>query len=439
MNPFLTDRVFSDESNISKIIKWWLAVILILIPFQSKIQGFIGPFSSDLSVFIGYLDLGTIIVLFPLALIKIFMKKEYPVRLYGALLFLLALLFLSGLVSGLLNGNPLHVTVPGTFEYVESFLVIFIFAAFYQNYDEAYDIFNVLIKIALFIVAIALIQECWALISRYILGIENYDIKNWRMGIYRPTALMTSSNVFGLYVLLIFILYLSLVKKVNYLIFIVFLVAIILSLSRVVYTGLIFLCIAQVYRGKKAFIVMLVPILLLLFTMVVFENYDSRKINTVAVEDVSTYSEYRKYTRRIAISIWKDHVLFGAGPGMYGGVVSLENESNIYQEYSFSDDIKRYLQGAGNIDQFWFQALAELGIAGVIILCLFFISLLLVLLIVRIWASSDNIGNLFVGLLIITMTIIIFTTYTGLRHAPLMFTYSAIIGMAIGSEKEKYG
>ena len=98
-----------------------------------------------------------------------------------------------------------------------------------------------------------------------------------------------------------------------------------------------------------------------------------------------------------------------------------------------------YLRHTGNVDQFWFQLLAELGFFGVIAFCFLFVDLIVVLLILRIWASSYNIGNLFVGLLIITMTLIMFTTYTGLKNTSLMFTYGAIIGMAIGSEKEKYG
>ena len=132
-------------------------------------------------------------------------------------------------------------------------------------------------------------------------------------------------------------------------------------------------------------------------------------------------------------------MLLGTGPGMYGGELSLKYESSVYREYSYSDNMKTYLARAGNINQFWFQLLAEMGILGVIAYCLFFLTLIVVLLILRIWASSLEIGNLLVGLLIITMTLISFTTYTGLNNTSLLFTFSAIVGMTIGSEKEKYG
>lgn len=434
------NRVFLKESYIRSFIKWWLAVVIISLPFQTKLTVLIKPFSNDLSDFVGYLDELTIVVLLPLALFKIYKNKEYPVRLYNALAFPLILLLISGVISGFVNKNPFNVTALGIFAHLKYFPVIFIFAAFYQNYDEANDIFNILIKAALFIVAIALIQEVWALTSRYVLGMD-YNLAQWRLGIYRPASLMSSPNIFGLYILLIFIIYLSVTEKINYFIFTVFLMGIIFSLSRVVYTGLIFLCIAQIYRKKKPFMYVLLPILVVMVTMVFLKNIDLNKTTHLSknVEhEISSYSDYRKSTREISIRIWKDHMLFGTGPGMYGGLVSLKNKSKIYREYSYPLKSLLYLRNSGNIDQFWFQVLAEMGIVGVISFCLLFISISVVLLILRIWASSNNIGNLFVGLFIITLTIVMFTTYTGLANTSLMFTFSAIIGMAIGSEKEEY-
>jgi O-antigen ligase len=290
-------------------------------------------------------------------------------------------------------------------------------------------------------VAIALVQEAWALISRYILEMEKYDISNWRLGIYRLRSVMKNPNIFGLYTLLIFIIYLSLSKKVNYFIFVVFLSGIIFSVSRVVYTGLIFLCIVHLYRRKKTFVLVIIPMLILsLVIFIINVEFQKRTFKSNQTgQEISSYDDYRKTTRETAISIWKDRMLLGIGPGMFGGIISLNHNSKVYGEYGYSDDIMWHLRQTGNIDQFWFQLIAEMGLVGVIISFLFFVALIAMLLIVRIWASSYQIGKLFLGLLVITLTIILFTTYTGLKNTPLMFTYSAIFGMAIASEKKQYG
>lgn len=428
------------ESLIKRLIKWWLLFLVLVLPFQTKIIVLLEPISKYHAQFIGSLDELTILFLLPPALIKIYANKEYPIRLHTALLFPVVLLVISGLISGLLNENAFYVTALGIFSYIEWFLVVFIFAAFFQNNNEIRHFFHILIRLAIILVVVALIQETWAMTTRYILEMENYDISNWRFGIYRPASLMRSPNVFGLYILLIFTIYLSLSKKINYLIFILLLSGIILSLSRIVSLGLIFLCIAQIYRKNKSFLILLAPMLVLLIMIFAINMNFNKRADTLSPTDmeVSSYSEYRKQTRQTAITIWKDNIFFGTGPGMFGGDVSLKYTSRIYGEYDYSEKIMWHLKRTGHVDQFWFQLLAEMGIMGVIAFCILFTNIIIVLLILRIWASSDYIGNLFVGLLIIVFTIILFSLFTGLSNTSLLFTFSAIIGMAIGGENEQY-
>ena len=438
----MTDRAFLEKSNTRSLIKWWLTAVIMILPFQSKIEVFTKSFNSDLSNLIGGLDEVTILILLPISLLKLYINKEYPTRLYIFILIPLLLMLISGILSGIMNGNSFTVTIKGIFDYMEYFFLIFIFAAFFRSFDEVNLIYQALIKLALFIVVVALFQEAWALISRYILDMENYGLPHWRLGIYRPSSFMKSPNIFGLYVLLIFIIYLSVTKKINYFIFFVMLAGITLSVSRIVYSGLIFLCIAQIYRGEKKFKYVLIPMLALLLMIGLFKYIDVNKrvyLNDQTNQIVSSYSEAREKTRQTAISIWKDHFIFGAGPGMFGGKVSLNHNSKIYREYSYPEETMWHLRQTGSVDQFWFQIISEMGILGVIAFCALFGALITLILILRIWSSSSEIGNLFIGLLIITMTVILFTTYTGLKNAPLMFTYCAIIGMAIGSEKEMYG
>jgi len=408
---------------------------------QDKIVIIIKKYSIAMAYFLGHLDELTILVFLPVALMKIFINKEYPTRLYIMLLSPIIFFIIGGLVSKLVNGNSFIVTVIGISSYMEYFVIIFIYAAFFNTNDEFKMLFSVLLKVALILAVIALIQEFSALISRYILKLDMHDTSSWRLGVYRPESLLKSTNIFGLYILLIFAIYINIAKRVNNLIFVILLSGIILSMSRVVYTGLIFLCIALIYRGKRSFMFLLIPMLTLLLMAQFYKDIDSNKdssLNGQIEQETSGYIEWRTVTKRNAITIWKDHIFFGAGPGMYGGEISLKYNSMIYIDYPVPDNIMWHLRRTGHMDQFWFQLLAEMGIVGATTFSLFFVALIIVLLILRIFSPSLDTGNLFIGLLIMTMIIIIFSLYTGLLNKSLIFSYSAILGMAIGSEKEKY-
>jgi hypothetical protein len=150
------------------------------------------------------------------------------------------------------------------------------------------------------------------------------------------------------------------------------------------------------------------------------------------------FINYRIETRETAMKIWKDHILLGAGPGMFGGVVSVKYSSDIYKQYSITHDTKQQLNEVRSIDQFWPQILAELGVVGSVTFIVMLISLVIILLILRIWATSDEVGGLFSGLVVITVLIFIYSLYTGLNITSILFTYSAFVGMGLGCEIPHY-
>jgi len=152
-------------------------------------------------------------------------------------------------------------------------------------------------------------------------------------------------------------------------------------------------------------------------------------------EGLISFRNTAKYT---AINIWKDHFLFGAGPGTYGGIVSIKYNPALYREYNLSRDFMEYANSLGSIDQFWPQILAECGIIGTLSFAALFVALIFVMLILKIWFSSEEVSGLFTGLIIVTIIIFIYSLYTGLNITSILFTYSAITGMAIGSESQHY-
>jgi hypothetical protein len=437
-------KIHTQSSHIN-IIKWWLTGLLLFLPFQRRIVKGLILWSRELSTIISYLDEITIIILLPLSMYKFYKSREFPDRLYLILLLPVFVFCIIGFISGLANGNSVLVTALGIFDYIKNFLVIFIFAAFFRDFGVFKKIFNLMLIVAVFLGIIALTQEVREIVYRYILGNEAIDtgfyFSSWRLGIYRAPSLMHNANIFGLYCLLMLTVYLCMSKKVKISLIIPLLAGVLLSVSRLVYIGFLFLSGLQLLKGRKWFLALLVPVLILLLIMFSYHEFNMAKfvnIDKQVFESNTGFVNYRTDAKKTAMDIWKDHVLLGAGPGMYGGVVSVKYKSDIYERYSFSRDTKRLLFEVGSIDQFWPQVLAELGIIGSATFVVILISLIIILLILRIWATSEEVGGLFSGLVVITVLIFIYSLYTGLNITSILFTYSAFVGMGVGSESPYY-
>lgn len=79
--------------------------------------------------------------------------------------------------------------------------------------------------------------------------------------------------------------------------------------------------------------------------------------------------------------------------------VSITYNSPLYEKYNFNPKAKNFLRKVWNINQFWPQVLAELGIVGVVCFIGFFTSLSIALLMLKHKASSDEMKGLLTGLI----------------------------------------
>ncbi len=446
------------------LVKWWLTGILIFLPFQRIIAKSIVPWSSELSTFISYLDEITIVIFLPLVIREFFKNREIPNRLYLILLFPVLFLSMSGFISGTVNGNPLFITILGTFDYIKNFLVIFIYAVFFREFDELKKVFRLLLVVAVFLGAVAIIQELWATGSVYILGRDIYDkgiyffldtlseverglFKDmWRFGIYRTPSLMHHPNILGLYCLLILTIYLCIVKKVNFTVLIFLFAGIFASVSRMVYMGFVFMGGLQIFRGRRWLIAVVIPIAIFLFYMSFLQDFNSSKSpNTVELtkkedltpecKSITGSSSYRVYSRGKAIEVWKDNPFWGVGPGRFGGVVSVIFKSPVYEKYDFVD--VELLERYRSIDQFWPQVLAEMGIIGAVSFAGLCIVLFIILFILRRRVTSDEMKGLLTGLAIFTIVILIYLLGSGLNITAVLFTFSAFAGMGLGCSNKQ--
>jgi O-antigen ligase len=79
--------------------------------------------------------------------------------------------------------------------------------------------------------------------------------------------------------------------------------------------------------------------------------------------------EYRGVFLYKAAEAFGDHPLLGAGPGRFGGWVSINYEpSLLYSEYAFST------QGISSIDMFWPHLIVETGIIGTMAYCAMYLT-----------------------------------------------------------------
>jgi len=142
---------------------------------------------------------------------------------------------------------------------------------------------------------------------------------------------------------------------------------------------------------------------------------------------------YREYTRYKAIEIWKEHIMWGVGPSMYGGSLSIKYNSPYYgYNNNFMPIVAAYMKQWGTIDQFWPQVLAELGIIGITLFTIFFISICMMLLSFKKKAQSPEVKKIFDGLIIYFIVILISTAVLSLNLTPVLFSYFAFVGIASG-------
>jgi len=141
---------------------------------------------------------------------------------------------------------------------------------------------------------------------------------------------------------------------------------------------------------------------------------------------------YRGYVLLKSYEIWKDYPFLGAGPGTYGGVVSLIFKSPIYAQYYFSRHwFSTCLKEFRSLDQFWPQVMVEMGIIGGMIFVIFLFTLWRVTKDKALTERDPFKKHLLQGLSSIPIIIFIYLFGSGLNLTPFLFTYSSLLGLSL--------
>ncbi len=446
-------KMFSDLYH--NIIRWWLTGILLFLPFQFTITNRISSWSNGLASIINKLDEVTIIIFFLLAIRELYKNKEILNPLYFILIFPLFLMCLGGLLSGTINSNSLLITFLGTFDYIKNFLVIIIYAAFFRSINELKAVFRLLLIVAVFIGIVAIVEEAWMLLNRYIIEIDlaengtdflssilpNMDNaklsgNRWRLGMYRVSSIMSHYNLLGLYSLLILTIYLNISRRLNAAVTISMVAGVFFSVSRTLYAGFALLVGVQIFKSNKnkmIFVTTLILMIILLFNLSSLKDFNVREL--LKWQEISEGNSeqpreiaFRKFAKQKAILIWKDHPLWGVGPGMFGGAIATKYNSPVYEEYSASFIVRWFK----SLDQFWPQLMAEMGLWGVMAFSSLLFTLIAIFCILQHNSASDELKGLFRGLTIFIFALFIYTFGGSLNIVAIVFTFCALAGMGIG-------
>jgi hypothetical protein len=444
----------------------WLTGIIIFLPFQHNVTQVAKLFSKILSIFSNNLDELTIVFFIPLAAIEFYKNKAIINRPLVLLFISVSSVGLYGIISGFVNHNPYLATVHGSIDYIKYFLLIFIYAAFFGASDDFKKVFRILIVTSVLIGVAAFSQEVWAVFSRYILKIDIEDIYyldifnlikketqsysnaiTWRLGMYRVASFMLNHTYLGLYCLLIFNVYSFFEKRGKFVVFFSLLSGIIGSLSRIVFVNFLLVAGLHTIRGRRWLLLFFIPTILFLVQFS-FNNKPNLHVQVKSIEtersprnseavtgvEGGIDSFYRKHTREKAIEIWKDHIIWGAGPSTYGSALSIKYNSPLYdyETYKIMPYVVVLLREWGTIDQFWPQVLAELGSIGIILFLWIFISLIMMLLSFQERAPFPEMKRVYAAFIVNIIVILAYSTVQTLNLTPILFTYFALVGIASG-------
>lgn len=444
-----------------KMARRWLIAVLVFLPFQLMLDDAVNFLSSRPVNVLRYIDEITIVLAFPMAVYHYFKNTASLTRFHLYIMSAILSVLISGAVSAIVNGTPFLIGALGIFDYIKNFLVIFIYAAFFSRDDDFNRLFKYPLYTAVLIGIVAILQESWALTMHYVLG-YSIDEDNlyvlrllpqgeywgyadlWRLGIYRAPSLMFHPNNLGIYGLLILTLYLFTFRTIAPLYFVALLSNVLFSVSRMAYSALTMMAGLQFLWGRRWLAIVIVPVVMLLFLMSTFPDMslvqreeDAPSIETgegrPLVEKQSEDLIFRKYAKNKALEVWRDYPLLGAGPGMFGGVISMTFDSPLYQEYEFSRMWLDYMRKFRSLDQFWPQILAEMGALGAISFGCLLLMLIFVFFSVHKRAPSENLRNLFSGLVMSTIFVIIYSFGSGLNNTAFLFTLSALAGIGISN------
>jgi hypothetical protein len=318
------------------------------------------------------------------------------------------------LLSALLNAVDFLPAVLGTFDYVKGVAWLFVFAALCADRDWLRKVYRMLFVVALAGALCAVGQE--------VLGQPASFHVERRLGILRVPAFFCHPNALGLYLLLFFLV--EAARGTGPWRPLALFVGLALSVSRMVHTAAAVLLVPLVRRRRF----LIAPLIVSGFIAIALTGSTVREYGVTA-------ATYRAYGMEKGLEVWRDHQVFGAGPGRFGGVVSVVTGSPLYERYPWEPKWLDFLLRLRSLDQLAPQLLAELGVVGTVAFVALYLTILRAL-----WLARGT-GELGPGLLLAALAIPFYVLGSGLHFACFLVTLvglaGAHLGLAAAREREQ--
>ena len=431
-------------------------LLIIFLQFQNILAVPIRESQPGLSHVISLIDKILLVCLFSMFFYVRFLTSLFTIDRYTAktksyiitlipnerpLLICLVTFIFYCLLSGFINQNELLVSLNGTFVYVVYFGVFFIFSSLPYTESIIKKDYSFLLKLALFLSVVSIVQELLAFTyPASIAWWPNIQKEHalWRMGLFRAPSLLGHPNTIGVFVLFFWTTEMARIKREGlrngWLKIVLLGLALLFSVSRCV-IGAALIALFLLPHGRKLFY-------LILPAVIIVAIFPSRLLEVAerhAPASIVSYDEYRKFALEKSLDVFKDHPLWGVGPGMYGGHISLKYDSPIYRQYGFSGRNYRHLHNkVASIEQQWLQVLAELGILGAFLFILLLLSPILILYRLSTKNNDSLTKALISGFMVMPLQMCFLGIgFTVTNKGAWLIPYFTFVGMLVGTERSK--
>ena len=392
-----------------------LIVFILLLPFQDTLGSILS--SGNVWEWAFLADEGATLLLLLLFFVYA-LHSQQRVRLTGGKT--LALSVIVFVVIGLLSVITSRVSwlqgAVGLYDYIKNLVVLYGVGVLRW---ERRELFVLLRGISTLVVILALAAIAGEVLAKS--GLQSLllvQLGEQRLGLYRATPLVGhgNANYLGMYALLALTMTLLVAEKKQASKSVFPITLIFLTLSRQAWLGMVVLFLSL----RRAFIAPMAVVLAVIFSLVWLER--DLLLNPDAYFRLFTYME--------AVKIWAAHPLLGAGPGMYGGVVSVTYGSPFYLGWPVY--FQEFLEMTRGIDAFWPALLAETGVLGFSSFVMMWTALFGALRRAGRAAQlmrDNQLARVSIALRVYLVALAVMCSFSGLNKAFITFTFFTLCGI----------
>ncbi len=408
--------------GLARLGRLWLVVVVALVPVQLPLIRWAGtvrwvPWLDEISV------VGLSIVAAILRATRRGRRLDGEMWLAGALAIFVGVC----VVSALARQTGALAFALGSFDYVKS--LGFLWCAAVLADDTT-------VRRLLFVIrTLAIVAALWALAemaSGWFLAHELSPLR-FRFGVYRPDGPMGHPNLLGLFLLLATIVELTVGTRRKGLAAL-FYSGMVATLSRIVHAAAV-VSLAPLVR-RTPILALAVAGSAAISVASVSMTEDELAVpqgETVSADGEESYASYRSFAVAQGLRVWREHPLLGAGPGRFGGVVSHQLGSPVYERHPFPSHWKPLFDEFRSLDVFYPQLLAELGIVGA--LAFVGLGLALFVVLVRRWRAAVGNQREWAGAGLLCLLVVpIYCLGAGLNLSAFLIPAMVVIGVALGVE-----